>query len=101
YKCYEARIKETALKAKEGGYDYFCTTLSLSPHKNAEWINSLGKKYEDIIGVKFLPSDFKKRDGYKRSIELSKEYELYRQNYCGCIYSKNERADNESNSGKA
>ena len=88
YKCYESRIEETAKTAKEGGYDFFCTTLSLSPHKNAEWINGLGSIYSEKYGVKFLPSDFKKRDGYRRSIELSKEYGLYRQNYCGCIFSK-------------
>ena len=88
YKCYEMRLKETAQTAKDGGFDYFCTTLSLSPHKNAEWINELGQKYAEVYSVKFLPSDFKKGDGYKRSIELSKEYGLYRQNYCGCIYSK-------------
>ena len=87
-KCYEMRLKETAEKAKSGGYDYFCTTLSLSPHKNAEWINEIGQKFAEIYGVKFLSSDFKKEGGYKRSIELSKEYGLYRQNYCGCIYSK-------------
>ena len=72
----------------DNGYDYFTTTLSISPHKNAQKINEIGEKLSEEYGVKYLYSDFKKREGYKRSIELSKEYNLYRQNYCGCIYSK-------------
>ena len=75
-------------RAKEKGYDYFCTTLTVSPHKNSQLINEIGEKIGSEVGVKFLFSDFKKENGYKRSIELSKEYDLYRQNYCGCLYSK-------------
>lgn len=87
-KCYELRLLETARLASEGGYDYFCTTLSISPHKNAEWINSIGQAMGERFGVLWLPSDFKKRGGYKRSCELSVEYGLYRQSFCGCEYSK-------------
>ncbi len=90
YKCYELRLKRTAQKAKELGFDYFTTTLSISPYKNSKWINDLGKKYSEMYGVKFLYSDFKKNDGYKKSIVLSKEYNLYRQEYCGCRYSMKE-----------
>ncbi|MCF0207854.1 MAG: epoxyqueuosine reductase QueH [Bacteroidaceae bacterium] len=86
--CYELRIREAAILAKEGGYDYFCTTLSISPLKHADWLNDIGEKMAQEYGVKWLPSDFKKKGGYKRSIELSKEYNLYRQNFCGCEYSK-------------
>lgn len=88
FKCYELRLKETVKIALDNGYDYFTTTLSISPHKNAQKINEIGEKLSEEYGVKYLYSDFKKREGYKRSIELSKEYNLYRQNYCGCIYSK-------------
>lgn len=91
HKCYEARLSETAAVAKQNGFDYFCTTLSVSPYKNAEWINAIGKSLSESYGVKFLPSDFKKQNGYRRSVELSEKYGLYRQNYCGCIYSKYER----------
>jgi len=87
YKCYELRLKQTAKKAKELGYDYYTTTLSISPYKNSNWINEIGFKYAKEYGINFLYSDFKKNDGYKKSIVLSKEYELYRQEYCGCIYS--------------
>lgn len=87
YKCYSLRMKKTATLAKEMGFDYFSTTLSISPHKNATWINEIGLNLEKEIGVKFLYSDFKKKDGYKRSIEISKELGLYRQEYCGCEYS--------------
>ncbi len=86
--CFYLRLKKTAEKAKKLGYDYFTTTLTVSPLKNAEKLNSIGKKVEEQTGVKFLPTDFKKRNGYLRSIELSKEYALYRQNYCGCEFSK-------------
>ena len=86
--CFYLRLKKTAEKAKELGYDYFTTTLTVSPLKNAEKLNSIGKKVEEQTGVKFLPTDFKKRNGYLRSIELSKKYALYRQNYCGCEFSK-------------
>lgn len=85
--CYRQRLYETALKGKETGFDYFTTTLSISPLKNAEKINEIGQQIEKELGIKHLPSDFKKKNGYKRSIELSKEHNLYRQNYCGCIYS--------------
>lgn len=84
--CFYMRLKNTAIKAKEGGYDYFCTTLTVSPHKNAEIINSIGHKISEEVGIEFLPSDFKKRNGYLRSIVLSKQYGLYRQVYCGCRF---------------
>ena len=88
YYCYEMRIKDTARVAEKYEFPYFTTTLSLSPHKNAKWINEIGKNIAKDLSTTFLYSDFKKEEGYKRSIELSKEYNLYRQNYCGCIYSK-------------
>ena len=87
-KCFCLRLKKTAEFAKQKGYDYFATTLTVSPLKNCQLINSIGEKLQEQIGVNYLPSDFKKKGGYLRSIELSKEYELYRQNYCGCSYSK-------------
>lgn len=86
--CFRLRLEETARLAKELGYEYFCTTLSVSPHKDAERLNRIGMELAERYGVKWLPSDFKKREGYKRSIELSREYGLYRQDYCGCLYSK-------------
>ena len=86
--CYRLRMEETAKIAKEYGFDYFTTTLSISPHKNAEKINEIGIDLEVIGNIKYLRADFKKKNGYKRSIELSNEYGLYRQNYCGCVYSK-------------
>ena len=86
--CFRLRLERTAMEAKMGGYDFFGTTLTVSPLKNAELINRIGFKLQEKYGVKYLPSDFKKRGGYLRSIELSKEHELYRQNYCGCKYSK-------------
>lgn len=88
-RCFNLRLEKTAIKAKELGFDYFTTTLTVSPLKNATLLNDIGQKAAQKVGVKFLPTDFKKRGGYQRSIELSKEYELYRQNYCGCVYSKN------------
>ena len=88
YNCYELRLFETAKVAAEKGFDYFTTTLSISPHKNAKWINEIGERAGKEYGVEYLYADFKKRNGYKRSIELSKEYNLYRQDYCGCKYSK-------------
>lgn len=91
YKCYELRLEKTAIKARELGFDYFTTTLSISPHKIAKWINEIGANLGKKYGVPFLYSDFKKEDGYKHSIELSKQYGLYRQDYCGCQYSKEER----------
>ena len=87
-KCFDYRLEETAKIAKEQGFDYFCTTLTVSPHKNSQLINSIGEKMGEKYGVKWLYADFKKGEGYKRSIELSKEYELYRQRYCGCLFSK-------------
>lgn len=91
--CYKMRLESTARLAKEQGFDYFCTTLSISPLKNSQKINELGFEIEKKYGVKWLPSDFKKREGYKRSIQLSKEYSLYRQNFCGCIFSKNQQGE--------
>lgn len=91
FKCYNLRLEKTALLAKEKGFDYFTTTLSISPYKNAEKLNSIGKAVSDKYDVNYLFSDFKKKNGYKRSIELSEQYNLYRQDYCGCIYSKNAR----------
>lgn len=88
FRCYDLRLRATAKKAKELGYDYFATTLTVSPYKNAMKLNEIGKDLEKEYGVSYLPSDFKKKNGYLRSIELSKEYGLYRQDYCGCIYSK-------------
>ena len=86
--CFRLRLEETAKRAAELGFDFFCTTLTVSPHKDAARLNQIGKALGERYGVPFLPSDFKKREGYKRSIQLSKEYGLYRQDYCGCLYSK-------------
>ncbi len=88
FNCYRLRLEKTALEAKKNDFDYFTTTLTISPLKNAQKINEIGEELSEEYGVKFLPSDFKKKEGYKRSIELSKEYNLYRQDYCGCVYSK-------------
>ena len=90
YRCYALRLKKTAQIAKEKGYGYFATTLTLSPHKNADWLNEIGEKEGDRYEVIYLYSDFKKQAGYYRSIDLSKEYGLYRQDFCGCRYSKRE-----------
>lgn len=87
-KCYELRLRETALIAKKYNFDYFATTLTLSPYKNANKVNEIGETLEKELDIKYLYSDFKKKNGYKRSIELSKIYNLYRQDYCGCLYSK-------------
>lgn len=86
--CFRLRLEKTAKLAKELNADYFCTTLTISPHKNAALINSIGEELFKKYDVKFLPSDFKKNEGFKRSTELCRIYGLYRQNYCGCIYSK-------------
>lgn len=86
--CYELRLREAASYAKAGGFDYFTTTLSISPLKNAQKINEIGERIAAESGLKHLPSDFKKKEGYKQSVELSKEYNLYRQNFCGCVFSK-------------
>lgn len=88
YKCFSLRLEKTAKIGEEKSYDYFSTTLTISPHKNSKIINIIGKSLEDKYNIKWLYSDHKKKDGYKKSIELSKKYNLYRQNYCGCIYSK-------------
>ena len=90
FDCYRLRLEYAAKEAAEGGYDYFTTTLSISPHKNAEVLNSIGSELAEQYGVKYLFSDFKKKGGYLRSCELSEKYGLYRQNYCGCEYSKRE-----------
>ncbi|MVX62279.1 hypothetical protein GKZ28_01010 [Clostridium chromiireducens] len=95
FKCYELRLKEAALIASEKSYDYFTTTLSISPHKNAQKLNEIGQILSEEYGVKYLYSDFKKKEGYKRSIELSKEYNLYRQDYCGCVFSYNDRINSD------
>lgn len=90
-KCYRLRLEEAAREAKKGGFDYFTTTLSISPHKNADKLNEIGEELEGQYGVKYLYADFKKKNGYKRSIELSRVYGLYRQDYCGCVFSKRQR----------
>lgn len=90
YLCYALRLNRTARAAKENGFPWFCTTLSLSPYKNAEWLNELGASAGETYGVKFLSSDFKKKGGYYRSLELSEKYGLYRQNFCGCSFSEAE-----------
>lgn len=91
FRCYELRLREAAEYARERGMDYFTTTLSISPLKNAEKLNGIGQALETEYGIKYLVSDFKKKNGYKRSVELSKDYNMYRQDYCGCVFSKNER----------
>ncbi|MCM1158561.1 MAG: epoxyqueuosine reductase QueH [Bacteroidales bacterium] len=90
YACYRLRMERTAKLGKENGFDYFTTTLSISPYKNAAWLNEIGERLENQYGIGYLYADFKKRNGYKRSIELSEQYHLYRQNFCGCKYSKAE-----------
>lgn len=87
-KCYRLRLRAAVEYAAENHFDYVTTTLSVSPHKNADWLNEIGMELAESCGTKYLCSDFKKKEGYKRSIELSRQYNLYRQNYCGCIYSK-------------
>ena len=96
FACYRLRLEETAKRAKEYGADYFATTLTISPLKNAEKLNALGEELAKDYQVPWLPSDFKKKEGYKRSIELSAEYDLYRQDYCGCAFSKAERERQKS-----
>ena len=87
-KCFYLRMKKTAEVAKEKGFEYFGTTLTVSPHKNSTMINEIGEKISEECNIKYIYGDFKKNDGYKKSIELSKTYNLYRQNYCGCLYGK-------------
>lgn len=91
YNCYKFRMDKAAIYAKHNNYDYFTTTLSISPYKNAEWLNEIGKNLETKYNINYLYADFKKKNGYKRSLELSKEYKLYRQEYCGCVYSYQEK----------
>ena len=88
FKCYELRLEKTAEYAKEHDFEYITTTLTISPHKNSDKINEIGVQVAEEFGLKYLLSDFKKNDGFKRSIELSKEYDLYRQSFCGCEFSK-------------
>ena len=95
FRGYRLRMEEAAKLAKEGGYDYFTTTLSISPLKNAQKINEIGEELAEIYKVPHLTSDFKKKNGYKRSIELSHEHDLYRQNYCGCVFSKREAQERD------
>ncbi len=91
YACYKLRLEHTARLAQELGFDYFTTTLSISPYKNAVWLNEIGEQLADEYNVKYLTSDFKKRNGYKRSTELSESFGMYRQDYCGCVFSMRER----------
>ncbi|MCI5904696.1 MAG: epoxyqueuosine reductase QueH [Oscillospiraceae bacterium] len=91
FACYRLRLEETARLAAEKGFDYFTTTLSISPYKNAPKLNEIGEELGGIYGVRYLVSDFKKKNGYKRSTELSEQYGMYRQNYCGCVFSMQER----------
>ena len=95
FRCYRLRLERTAILAKNNAFDFFCTTLSISPLKNSQKINEIGFELEKKYGIKWLPSDFKKKEGYKRSIVLSKEYNLYRQNFCGCAFSKAESIENK------
>lgn len=88
FRCYRLRLEETAALAHQKGFDYFTTTLSISPLKNATWLNEIGEALSDVYEVTYLVSDFKKKGGYQRSIALSREYDLYRQNFCGCVYSR-------------
>lgn len=97
FKCYRLRLEHTARLAAELGTDYFTTTLSISPYKNAQKLNEIADELSEVYNVKNLPSDFKKKEGYKRSIQLSHEYNLYRQDYCGCIFSKRESEMKHSN----
>ena len=90
FKCYRLRLKKTVQEAKKYNFDYFTTTLTISPLKDAQKINEIGNELAEEYNAQWLPSDFKKKEGYKRSIELSKVFSLYRQKYCGCIYSKME-----------
>lgn len=99
-RCFRLRLFETARLAKEGGYDFFATTLTVSPMKNAALINRIGEEAAKEYGVSYLPTDFKKRGGYLQSVQLSREYGLYRQNYCGCIFSKRRLEEAEANNKK-
>ena len=99
-KCYRLRLAETADTAAKNGFDYLTTSLSISPYKNAEWLNSIGAEEGERVGVKYLFSDFKKKNGYKRSCELSAQYDLYRQDYCGCEFSRREAEKRKSEKQK-
>lgn len=90
YACYRLRLERAAKMAKENGFDYFTTTLSISPYKNAAWLNEIGEMLQQEYEIEYLYADFKKKNGYKRSIELSEQYQLYRQDFCGCRFSKTE-----------
>lgn len=90
-RCYDLRLRRTAAVAKEKGFDFFSTTLTISPMKDSQVLNEIGASIGTELGINWLYSDFKKREGYKRSTEISKEYDMYRQDYCGCVYSYNER----------
>ena len=98
--CFKLRLEKTANKAVELKYDLFATTLTVSPHKNAQLINFIGKAVEKARGIEFLEGNYKKQDGYKKSIELSKKFNLYRQNYCGCIFSKQMQTQKEKGEGR-
>jgi len=91
--CYALRLEQSARYAKEQGFDWFCSTLSVSPHKNAAWLNELGQALATQYGLSWLPNDFKKKNGFLRSLQLSEEYGLYRQSWCGCRYSWQERKE--------
>ncbi len=91
HKCYDLRLRRTAEVAKEKGFDFFTTTLTISPMKDSQVLNEIGGNIGEELGIKWLPSDFKKKEGYKRSTEISKEYDMYRQDYCGCVYSYRDR----------
>ena len=97
FKCYKLRLEETAKVASLKKFDYFCTTLTLSPYKNATWLNEIGEELNNNYNSTYLYSDFKKKNGYKRSIELSKEFDLYRQDYCGCVYSLRDELKRKKN----
>ena len=100
FQCFRLSLEEAAKMAAEGGFDYFATTLTISPLKNAQKLNEIGEELSEIYKVEHLPSDFKKKNGYKRSVELSAQYGLYRQNYCGCVFSKREAEERLHNSQK-
>ena len=101
FACFRLRLERAARYAKENGFDFFTTTLTISPLKNAQKLNEIGEAAGEKFGVRHLPSDFKKKDGYKRSVELSKVYGLYRQDYCGCVFSKRERDETEKAKGES
>ena len=99
-KCFILRLEKTAETAKQNGFDFFTTTLTISPHKNAQILNEIGRQMAEKFGVDYLFSDFKKKNGYRRSCELSEKYKLYRQNYCGCVFSKTEAIKREQNNNQ-